>query len=269
MKFNHLTKIVVLLTASIFFSAASAMAFAYGTDITIYDKNGTGTGWYGDGEDEEVEPDMATGQDWDLEAFFLDDNILTMLGGFNFVSGNGGILSGDIFIDIDGDALFGDIHGTTTGNQIIQDTYGYDYVFDLDFTNFSYKLIELDGNSKTQTSYYSQNQGSNPWRYYDGGKEIASNTFGYQTGLTDAQTGFAGGLHNVVTGIDLTPLGLKPSTEFIAHFTQGCGNDNLMGKGQTPVPEPATMMLMGIGLISLAGISRKRLIKKTNKIGIR
>lgn len=266
MKFNHLTKIVVLLTASIFFSAASAMAFAYGTDITIYDKNGTGTGWYGDGEDEEVEPDMVTGQDWDLEAFFLDDNILTMLGGFDFQNGRFGgyaqVYSGDIFIDIDGDAIFGDIHNNaTSGHKKVSDTYGYDYVFDLNFNDFSYKLFELDADSRTQTSYYSQNQGSNPWRYYDGGKEIAASSFVYKTSLTDAQTGFTGGLHNVVTGIDLTPLGLKPSTEFIAHFTQGCGNDNLMGKGQTPVPEPATMMLMGIGLISLAGISRKRLIK--------
>ena len=65
-----------------------------------------------------------------------------------------------------------------------------------------------------------------------------------------------GGLHNALT-VDISFLG--PSTSFTAHFTQGCGNDNLIGYGTSaPVPEPATMVLFGIGLIGLGGFGVKR-----------
>ena len=38
-------------------------------------------------------------------------------------------------------------------------------------------------------------------------------------------------------------------------------NDDIMGHGTTPVPEPGTMVLLGSGLIGLAGYGRKRFRK--------
>jgi len=66
-------------------------------DITIYDNRGTGTGWYGGNEDQEVEPGMVNTQAWDLEGFFLQGNSLSMVGGFDFKNGYEGYKSGDIF----------------------------------------------------------------------------------------------------------------------------------------------------------------------------
>lgn len=48
-----------------------------------------------------------------------------------------------------------------------------------------------------------------------------------------------------------------------AHFTMFCGNDvaNITTTGTAPVPEPATMFLMGTGLMGIAGIYRKKFKK--------
>lgn len=272
-KFAEILGVSILV---IFLSVGSA--FAFGTEITIYDENGTeGTGTAS--EDNEAEPGMQQNQGWDLEGWFLNDNNnLTMIGGYDFVNGNQNLYSGDVFIDVDGDAVFGDIHNYGTyGNRVVDGANGYDYVLDMDFTDFTYDVYELTAGTTTITSKEVQNQGSNPWRYNDGGTLLAENiSFGYETGLTDAETGFSGwgtNSHNAVSGLDLNFLASDIPVDFTVHFTMQCGNDNLMGMGtlaaNTPgggggsaeAPEPATMLLLGAGLIGLASL-RKRFNKK-------
>jgi len=68
-------------------------------------------------------------------------------------------------------------------------------------------------------------------------------------------------LHSYIEGrIALSLLDLSGAEWINLHFADSCGNDG----GTTPnapVPEPATMLLFGIGLCGLAVVGRKRLVK--------
>jgi hypothetical protein len=195
-----------------------------------------------------------TGQHWDLEGFFLKGTTLTAVGGFNFLEGQGDFGAGDILIDNPGDAEFGPENDKSGhGYTDVKNTFGYDYVFDLNLQDGTYNVYSLSDASVT-TVWYWQNAESNPFRYAGGGNLIGSGA--YTTGLTDDEVDRLGGSHNALS-VDLGFL--SPGTEFTAHLALGCGNDNLMGAGSTPpVPEPSTVLLLGAGLIGLVGLGRKK-----------
>jgi hypothetical protein len=263
---RYATTIALGLSACLFF-ADHAFALNYDNNITIYDGSGyigSGTG----GEDQETEPGMVNSQVWDLEGFYLKNNSLTMVGGFNFkngVSGYPAYTSGDIFIDTNGSYGLSQApagFSPSTGNQTVNGSFGYEYVVDLDFSNLTYMVYKLNtADVKTKTVYYPQNEtvapSSDPWLYVSGGTLIGSGNIDYAAGLSDAAVGgLLGGIH-YAAGVDLSFL--DPAQQFVAHFTMGCGNDNLMGRGTTaPVPEPATMLLFGSGLFSLAAFQRRK-----------
>lgn len=104
---------------------------------------------------------------------------------------------------------------------------------------------------------------SNPWEYESGVEVISSGlTLAYTDleTLMDSDTDFTDGTHHS-DSVEVDFFGSV--AEFISHFTMNFSNDNLTGKGSTSVPEPATMFLLGTGLIGLAGLGRKfrRMIK--------
>ena len=124
------------------------------------------------------------------------------------------------------------------------------------------------------------NPESNPWEIYD--KSTAtklagySGTWDYSSRLSDGQVG---GLEGDPEGSDPEEDGSHYAAQFdiawlfteegwnqesgieaaLFHFTYECGNDNLMGRDPVdPVPEPTTMLLVGAGMIGLAGLGRKK-----------
>lgn len=259
-----------LVSALLLSSQASALVIGggvgeVGQDITIFDgDNKYATGWYGLNEDQEVEPGMARHQKWDAEGMFFDGSNLTMVGGFDFLNGveayNGDagekdFRSGDIFIDLDGDRIAGNAVGTSNGQIDVANTFGYDYVLDVDWTNNSYDVFAIDSGATVTTAYYKVNYGSSPWLYQSGGTLLGSGSFSYFSGLTDGDTGFLGGNHYAVSGFDLSFLS---GFEYDISWTMGCGNDHLVGQVSS-VPEPGSIALLGFGLFGLL-LARRRLV---------
>ena len=265
--------LIVALVVLLFSGYANANIF--GENITIYDKQsaapqgtpsvvgrtGIGVGQ----EDQEVEPGAAVGQEWDLEGFFLKGNELTMVGGYNFLRTDD-YAAGDVFIDTNGDAVYGGAWPNGSGgNDPIKNIFGYEYVLDMDFGSKTYSVFSINADSILKTVTYDNMDEANPWRYKYGGTlvgDLENLSMNYQTGLSNGDVDLYGGSHNAV-GVDLSFLG--SGSPFTAHFTMRCGNDNLMGSGTTtaPVPEPATMILFGSGLIGLAGIGRRNMNRNT------
>ena len=239
---------ILLGTFFVLLGAGGTFGYDFGTDITIWD--GRGVGSPGNPmEDNETEPGMINTQAWDLEGFYLNGTTLTMVGGFDFVGGVSGYseyTSGDIFIDTTGNAQYGLTPDTSVPFS------GYDYVLDLDFSAMTYNVFEITDDVILADVLESYNEPySNPWKLVSTSNASISDGVLTYIGFNEL------GLSNAVA-VDIAFLNGK---DFTAHFTMGCGNDNLMGQ-TAPVPEPATMLLFGTGLVGMATLGRKKFKKK-------
>lgn len=128
-----------------------------------------------------------------------------------------------------------------------------------DFTtsirSFGFDLIDVEGRDEygASSGYYAV--------FYSGNSASASIGFG-TLALMDGSITYGNNTANRINPISFDNLGINHFDRVEINFGGSAAIDNIRS---TPVAEPATMLLLGAGLVTMAGIGRKKIFSRKEK----
>jgi len=156
----------------------------------------------------------------------------------------------------------GDLYINSTGWSATQGPAGH---YETDTFNpsegWNYVVTNVDGNWGLYRLDYSTIVPTTVAPQLDPDRYVFRNTQAWRGGADD----YIGAATYAVSSAGLI-FTFNTGNEYFAddvgfHWTMQCGNDVIEGKAHVSVPESGTMILLGTGLVGLAGYGRKRFRK--------